>query len=243
MRTRRLYWEDPYLKEFKSKVVSVEQGGDRLLIVLEETAFYPESGGQACDRGLLRGRGFSAQVSYVREEGETIVHEAENWNGSLKVGDEVEGVLDWDRRYRLMKMHTAAHLLSAVVRKFKGNEVKVVSAHKDYDLSRIDFNVKISSEELPQMEREANRLISEGGEVRVFFMSRDEAREYVARYGEDLKMLPVDVDAVRVVEISGLHAVACGGTHVRNLKELGKIKLIKRQSKGKGVTRIIYTIE
>lgn len=241
MPTRKLYWEDAYLKEFSSKVVSVSKG-DRLSLILESTAFYPESGGQACDKGIIKGEGFYASVEYVREEGGEIIHEATKWEGSVEVGSVVKGMIDWDRRYRLMKMHTAAHLLSAIIRKVKGGGVKVVSAHKDYDTSRIDFNVKIAREELPTIEEEANKAISKGAEVKAFFLKRDEATKYVARYGEDVGLVPPEVEEVRVVEIVGLHAVACGGTHVRDLREIGGIRILKRQSKGKGITRLIYTL-
>jgi len=247
--TKKLYLEDCYLKEFEAHVVKTLRKDDRVAIVLDVTAFYPEGGGQPCDHGIIEGPNGKLSVDNVYEEGEEVYHEGQ-LEGEIKIGDRVKGIIDWDRRYRLMRMHTAAHLLARAVNVAMGTTVEHVSAAKTIERGRLDFRARITRSDLPKIEEVANKVVQEGRKVFIRFMSIDEARELLARYGESVDLylrkairegkLP---EKVRVVEIEGWHATLCGGTHVKNTKEIGRIKLLKRESKGAGITRITFTVE
>jgi len=239
--TRRLYLDDAYIKEFKAKIQFVQKANGQLKIILDQSAFYPIGGGQPSDTGVIRGAEAEASVKEVRVENGLIVHAVDQGKGDFREGDEVTGVLDWDRRYALMRNHTLAHLMAEVIRKVIGLPVEVVSSGLDVDKARLDMAYEGSlGPFVSEIEKMTDQVIKERRAVEIKMMLRDEAEMYVARFHESLKTLPPSVRVVRVVEVKDWHACACGGTHVRNTGEIGAAEVLRRMSKGKGVERVEF---
>jgi alanyl-tRNA synthetase len=243
--TRLLYYEDAYVKEFDARVIKIlkmEKGETG--IVLDETSFYPGGGGQPSDTGLIENDGVRARVFRLKRHGEIIIHFVDEVFGEIREGDNVRGVIDWNRRYRLMRIHTSAHLMSQAIRQALGKPVEIVSSGMNLEKARLDFTHKGSTRELfTQIESRANSVVKENRAVKIRLMPRKEAEEYVKKFHESLKTLPPQVSEVRIVEIEDWHACACGGTHVKSTSEIRRVELLSRSSKGKGVERIEFTVQ
>lgn len=240
--TRLLYYDDAYLKEFDAEIVRITKRDDRYGVVLNRTAFYPLGGGQPADKGVIGSEHGEIRVVDVRMEGGVVVHFADEIGGQLAEGDHVKGVIDWTRRFALMRTHTAAHLMSEAVRKVVGSPLAIVGSGIDVDKARLDLSYDRSlGPVLLEIEKVANRVVKENRPVEIKTMAREEAENYVAKFHESLKTLPSQVQKVRIVEIKDWHACACGGTHVKATGEIGVIKALRRMSKGKGVERIEFT--
>jgi len=236
-----LYLEDAYLREFEAKILKTVQLGEKRGLVLDSTAFYPMGGGQPADTGVITGRNGEATVVDVQKRKGVAVHLVDKIAGKLDEGEAVKGRIDWSRRYKLMRNHTTAHLISEAVRRVVGAPTPVVGSAIEVDKARLDLAYEKSIRPLFQeIERVANQVVEENRPVIVRLMPRDEAESYVAKFHESLKMLPPGVQQVRVVEIKDWHACACGGTHVKTTGEIGIVKLLRRSSKGRGVERIEF---
>ena len=187
--TRHLYLEDSYLKEFSSVVLKVNDGR----VVLKESAFYPGGGGQPCDIGVIINGGKHIVTNVSRGE-EGIVHAIE---GYVAQGEEVKGIIDWERRYILMKMHTAAHLLSAVIHSKTG--ALITGNQLGVEQSRIDFSLEeFDRDKIQEHCEEANRLIAEGRMVKIYFTDSLNVPTLLA------KGLPEGIEKIRVVEIENI---------------------------------------
>jgi misacylated tRNA(Ala) deacylase len=198
-------------------------------------------GGQPADTGIIEGHRGKAKVIHVQMVNGTVVHIAEEVKGEIRSGEKVKGIVDWGRRYALMKNHTTAHLMAEALRRATGNPLKIVGSAISVDKARLDLAYEKSlGSLLSKIEEAANSIVNENRSVEVKMMKRDEAEEYVKKFHESLETLPPQVEKVRIVEIKGLHACACGGTHVKNTGEIGTVKVLKRRSKGKGVERIEF---
>jgi misacylated tRNA(Ala) deacylase len=232
--TEAIYMVDSYLKEFDSVVEKT----DGTHITLERSAFYPSSGGQPNDLGkLIKGNEVYAVLN-VFKDGNEIVHEMEK--EGLKVGDKIHGVIDWERRHKLMRMHTAAHLLSAVIHKETG--ALITGNQLNVELSRIDFNLeKFEKNKFYEYCKEANALILEKLPVKSHFIENIEKDEKLPTLL--LKSLPENLERIRVVEIEGRDIQADGGTHVGNTEEIGEIELTKVENKGRNNRRIYYRLK
>jgi Ser-tRNA(Ala) deacylase AlaX len=238
--TRLLYYEDAYQKEFRAKVLAVQTMNGQCKVLLDKTAFYPTGGGQPSDRGVISGPRGEATVAEARFENGMVTHIAQ-LKGTINEGDQVTCVIDWNRRFALMRNHTLAHLMAEAVRKATGLNIRVVGSGLDVDKARLDLAHEGSLGSLfTEIQRIAKGVISENRPVEIKTMKRQEADEYVARYHESLKTLPMEVQNVRIVEIKNWHACACGGTHVKNVGEIGAAELLRRMSKGKGVERLEF---
>ncbi len=229
---KTLYLLDCYKKEFETTVKSVNEK----FVVLEETAFYPNSGGQPNDIGKIN----DYNVVYVGKFKSEISHEV-NKEG-LQPGDKVNCVIDWDRRYKLMRYHTAAHILANVINKNTG--ALITGNQLDLEKARIDFCVEdYDSEKLQEYVKEANEIVDKGLDVKLSIVSREEA---ISSMGDQFSMLakglPESVKEIRVVEIEGFAKEACGGTHVANTKEVGYLSFLKSQNKGKNNRRIYFKL-
>jgi len=237
-----LYYEDAYLKEFEARVLKTLKIDDRYGLILDRTAFYPMGGGQPADTGVIKGRNGEIRVADVQMVRGSVIHFASEIKGEIREGEEVMGVIDWDRRYALMRNHTAAHLMGEAVRRATGIPVKIVGSAIDADKARLDFAHEESLRPLfLEIEKIANDVVRENRLVEVKMMTREEAEKYVEKFHESLKTLPPQVQEVRIVEVKDWHACACGGTHLKNTGEVGAIKVLKRVSKGKGVERIEFS--
>ncbi len=239
--TERLYYQDQYLKEFTAMVASVEELPDgKVGAVLDRTAFYPEGGGQPADTGVLEGPSGKLKVVWAENRGGDVLHIGEV-EGSFSPGDEVRGVLDWERRFAIMRTHTAAHVLMHAVDRLFGRTA-LAGSGLSVGSGRLDFAAKITRDQLPAIEEEANRIVQMDAEVRANVLPRDKAEELLARYGAGLGPAQEGMEEIRIVEIVGVGADPCGGTHVARTGEIGGIKILKRKSKGKGVVRLEYAV-
>ncbi len=235
---KALYLEEPYMKEFEAEIVSVT-GRE---IVLDKTAFYPTGGGQPCDTGSIFSGEDVFRVVSARKEGGSIIHELEKEDveGKLIVGQKVIGKIDWARRYRLMRMHTAAHLLAAL---FHDRDGALITGNQlNLEKSRIDFSLEsFDRERIDGRISEANELIMKNLPVRFYWLDMEEALKT-----PDLFKLAAgfkhEIDRIRIVEIEGVDRQADGGTHVSSLHEIGKIEFLKAENKGKSNRRIYFTV-
>ncbi len=231
---KSLYFSDSYLKEFDSTVVAMEGTN----VILDQTAFYATGGGQPNDTGKLICNGKDYAVTDVKKSDQGTVHVIAE--PGLKIGDRVHGVIDWERRYRFMRMHTAAHVLSATVNKFTG--ALVTGKQLDLQQSKIDFSLEqFDKDKIQQYGEEASKTCASGAQVKTYFLPREDALKIpgMVRLAE---RMPPNVPELRVVEIIGIDTQACGGTHVNDIKEIGTIKVLKAENKGKTNRRMYYTL-
>ena len=211
--TRKLYYEDAYLKEAKAKVLEIRENA----LLLDQTIFYPTGGGQPHDRGTISG--VEVLDVYKDDAGNVwhVVAEPEKF----KVGDEVELKIDWDYRYKLMRIHTAMHLLEHVLNEVLPGEWQLYGSGMSVEKGRYDIlypeNVNQYKEKMIEL---FNRLVDEGGEVKIWWE------------GEK-----------RLTQIRDFEVIPCGGTHVKDIREIGHLKKLKRSSLGKGKQRLEIWLE
>jgi len=228
--TELLYLHDSYLKEFDATVVDVN--GET--VTLDRTAFYPGGGGQPPDAGLLRWAGGEARVLEAKKDGASVRHDLEG--PAPSEGQLVHGILDWDRRFAIMRHHSALHVLVGAVYRLFGALVTGGAIYPDR--ARMDFSLEdLSKDRVGAIETEANRVIGENRPILVRFVSREEfERSDLTRLARNL--LPPEIQEVRVIEIEGFDAQADGGTHVANTSEIGKLTVTKTENKGKTNRRL-----
>jgi misacylated tRNA(Ala) deacylase len=229
-----MYLDDSYLWSFSATVVQALENR----AILDKTAFYPQSGGQPADTGILENGSEIFHVVGAEREENGIVHILDR--PGLKPGDKVSGKIDGDRRYRFMRSHTACHILSAVI--FQETGAKITGNQIEQSRSRVDFSLE-SFDKARMMEyvEKANQIVAERRPVSTRIVSRQEALAI-----PDLVRLATTVpdrDMIRVVEIDGVDRQACGGTHVKNTGEVGRIKMIKAENKGKANRRVYFSLE
>ncbi len=228
MSTDLSYLRDAYLSEFEATVVDVRDGA----IALDRTAFYPTGGGQPHDTGTLAG----LAVTDVRKEDEVVWHSVTG--GELPaIGSSVRGELDWDRRHRLMRTHTALHVLCGVIWNewrvpVTGGNMEPLSARMDFEFDPLPDGFGARVEDLVNAELAADRVIE------VSFLPRSTAVMDEDLIRTKVSMIPSTVTEIRVVDIVGLDKQADGGTHVRSTGEVGRIRVIKLENKGKGNKRV-----
>ncbi|NIO38220.1 hypothetical protein GTO27_11050 [Candidatus Bathyarchaeota archaeon] len=242
--TKLLYYDDAYLREFGAEVLDVT-GDDKLAgVILDKTTFYPTGGGQPSDRGNIEGGNGKISVVDTQWNRGRVLHIADSADGKIKRSEMVKGVIDWNRRYALMKNHTAAHVMAEAVRQVLDSPVEIVGSGLDVDKVRLDLALESSLRpKFQRIEDAANGIIKEDRPLKIEIMKREDAERYVEKFHESLKTLPPNVLQVRIVEVKDLHACACGGTHVKATGELGAIKILGRSSKGKGVERLEFRAE
>lgn len=237
--TEQLYYPDnEYQKEFDSEVSKIKEVDG--YVVLEETLFYPEGGGQPADKGKISWDGSEAEVIDVQKENGEIRHYIE---GELpEEGEEVHGRIDWERRYKHMRMHTAQHILSWIVLNMYDASTAGNQIHEDY--SRIDFEPADFDEgDVEKIENGVNSLIEKELEVEKDEVPREELEEKVQEGRTNLDIIPDSIDPLRAVILGGEDICPCGGTHVDNLNQIGKIKITDRKSKGSDVERLEFELK
>jgi misacylated tRNA(Ala) deacylase len=231
--TDLLYLRDAELRSFDATVLeAVDQG-----VVLDRTAFYVTGGGQPHDTGALRWEGGEARVVDVRKDRESgaVVHVLE---GDLPTaGSSISGEVDWDRRHALMRTHTALHVLCGVIWNEYG--VAVTGGNMEPLAARMDFEFDPLPEGFKEtIERQVNEELARDRQVEVAFLPRDTAVQDEDLIRTKVNMIPESVPEIRVVDIVGLDKQADGGTHVRSTAEVGRVRVVKTESKGKGNKRI-----
>ncbi len=235
--TEKLFLDDSYLKEFEAVVTFV----DGNYVKLDKTCFYPKSGGQACDLGILTkikdNKTFN--VIFVAKVNDDVSHEVDGLG--LEVGDKVVGKLNWERRYKLMRLHTAAHVLDAV---FHEDESVLITGNElNPEKSRIDFNLKeFSREKVQNYIDKANEIINRNLEVKNYSLEKEEALK-IPGIIKLANATPPDLPILRITEISGVDIQADGGTHVKFLKEIGKLILLDIENKGKERKRVYFDVQ
>ena len=233
--TEELYSTDAYLREFEASVVSVDP--ERRLVALRRTAFYPGGGGQPPDTGELVWADGRATVTKTGREGGLIWHELAEGAGLPDPAAEVHGLVDWERRYALMRTHTALHVLCGVIWADFG--IPVTGGNMAPGEGRLDFPLETASVELgAQVEWRINEEIRRARDVLVDFVERSEADRDPALVRTQANLIPAQVDPLRVIDIVGLDKQADGGTHVASTSEVGAVKVTKTESKGKANKRI-----
>ncbi|ETW94188.1 MAG: Threonyl/alanyl tRNA synthetase SAD [Candidatus Entotheonella factor] len=225
---------DSYIRDFTAQVLVVQ--ADQNLVVLDRTAFYPGGGGQPYDAGTLVVDEQTLTVSKVKRQGNDIVHqievEGEDALQLPQVGAEVTGYVDWERRYRLMRTHTALHILCGVVWRDYG--AQVTGGNMEPLKGRMDFEFEALRQELVQeIEAKVNAEVESGRQVVVRNLPRAEAFEIPDLIRTKINLLPEGIEEVRTVEIVGLDLQADGGTHVANTREVGHIRIADYKSKGR----------
>jgi alanyl-tRNA synthetase len=224
MKTERLYYTDCYLREFEARVLKSEPGPKGFRIVLDRTAFYPESGGQPMDFGTLGG----ITVTALAEEDDAIVHELER----QPEGEVVQGKIDWTRRFDHMQQHTGQHVLSAAFE--RTGHYKTVSFHLGADASSIDLDSdRLGRRQIEEGEDLANQIVFENRGVTIFFRPVAEANQL------DLRKPTAREGDVRLVEIANFDLSACGGTHVNRTGAIGLIA-VRKVERMKGLTRVEF---
>lgn len=230
-----LYLDDSYLKSWTTKVLSVKDGK---YVILDKSAFYPNSGGQPWDEGYISKNDEKFRVVYVGKFSGKISHEVDKIG--LNEGDDVSCELDWERRYTLMRHHTAAHLLSAII--YRNYQARITGNQLGVNRSRMDFSMKdYSIEKLRASVDEVNGIIEKDLPVSAYYISRTEALQK-AELTHLAKGLPEDVNEIRIVKIGNVDEQADAGTHVKHLKEIGQIELLKTDNKGKNNRRMYFVL-
>lgn len=238
--TTLLYQTDSYLQTFTAIVTAVDM--DNHGVILDQTAFYPGGGGQLPDKGTLTFDGTSHPVQRARKIGGALVHQLEAGSPLPAVGTTVEGQLDWDLRYQLMRTHTAMHILCGVI--FRDYGASVTGGNMDPLAGRMDFEFETMRAELVgDIQAAINVEVDKARPVSWRSLPREEAFQIPDLIRTKINLLPAGIPEVRVVEIEGLDLQADGGTHVRNTSEVGHIRVTDYKSKGKINKRIYIALD
>ncbi len=232
-----LYMDDSYLREFKAAVEEINTN----IAVLSNTAFYPSGGGVPCDLGWIFKGEKKFDVIGVTKPGGKISHHLANPDHDLSVGDSIVGLVDWPRRYLLMRHHTSAHLLAAIMYNELG--VLITGNQLNTDKSRMDFSMDNFDRTLiEKVFKKANEEIQKDRPVKIYFLSRGEA-DKIPGIVKLANAMPPDLQELRIVEIENIDIQADGGCHVRSLKEIGQIEFVRAENKGKSNRRIYYAVK
>lgn len=236
--TYHVYRDDSYKKTLTSKIVKITSEG----VILDQTIFHPESGGVATDTGVMRccGRVYRVLKAIHVRDSDEVIHVLDSYEG-LYEGAVVESEIDWDRRYRLMRLHTAAHILSAVMYRdygalITGGQVEPDYARDDFSLERFDRSV------FEEAIAKVNEITSRDIEVKIYYMDREEALK-IPGITKLAEKTPPSYRVLRIVEIPGVDIQADGGPHVKNVREIGEVVLLKVENRGKNKRRVYYTVK
>ncbi len=231
-----IYLDDSYLKECDAKVVSVK---DNKFVVLDQTVFFPNGGGQPNDTGKIIQGNNVFNVVFVGKFGGKVSHEVDK--EGLREGDSVHCVIDWENRYKLMRMHTASHIISAIFHKesnglITGNQLGITESRMDFSLENFD------REKMQEFVDKTNEQIQRDLPISIRYLPRAEVEKNpsLARLA---KGLPEGIAVLRILKIGDVDEQADGGTHVKSTKEIGKVVLLRMENKGKGRKRVYFGLE
>ncbi|MFL2627611.1 MAG: alanyl-tRNA editing protein [Dehalococcoidia bacterium] len=233
---KQLYHIDSYLKEFEATIENIISEG----VVLDQTAFYPGGGGQPCDFGFLNSNGIDYKVDKVQYFEGTIIHKVVS--DGLNIGDKILARIDWDRRYKLMRTHTALHILCGVVWRDFG--ALVTGGNMEPLKARMDFELESMSTDFAEIvEKKINEEVFNDHKIEINMLPRDEALKIPDLIRTKIDLLPKQISELRIVDITSLDLQADGGTHVISTKEVGHISVVGHESKGKINKRLRIQIE
>ncbi|MFH2104189.1 MAG: alanyl-tRNA editing protein [Chloroflexota bacterium] len=234
--TELLCHQDSYLQAFEGTVARLD--GDTGGVILDRTAFYPGGGGQPWDTGTLVIDGNEYAVTRVKKLGSDVLHFLDGENIRITPGARAQGKVDWERRYALMRTHTALHILCGVVFRdygalVTGGEMEPLKGRMDFEFERLQKDL------VEEIEAAANREVHAARDIRTSILPREEAFQIPDLIRTKINLLPEGISEVRTVEIIGLDLQADGGTHVRNTAEVGQVRVIDYKSKG-AINKRIY---
>jgi len=238
--TELLFQTDSYMREFEATIIAVdeENGG----VILDKTAFYTGGGGQPSDSGMITVGNEIFQVEGIKRIDGQYVHILERKEDLPKDGEKIKGVIDWDKRYQLMRTHTAMHILCGVI--FRDYGASVTGGNMEPLKGRMDFEFETMRQELvAEIEKGINKEVEASREIKIKILPREEAFQIPDLIRTKINLLPESIKKVRVVEIEGLDIQADGGTHVSNTSEVGTLKVVDYKSKGKINKRIYLQVE
>ena len=234
--TKLLYQTESYIKQFDALVSAIDL--ENRAVLLDQSAFYPGGGGQPYDIGTLKMDGALWQVERARKSAEGLWHYLAGDSPLPAVGTVLTGEIDWDRRYQLMRTHTAMHILCGVV--FRDFGAQVTGGDMEPLKGRMDFEFENMTKELVAVIEEAvNREVAAAREVKVKILPREEAFQIPDLIRTKINLLPEGIAEIRTIELVGLDLQADGGTHVRNTIEVGEMRIVDYKSKGK-INKRIY---
>ena len=223
-----LFIENTYLKEFDAKIVNINTNQ----IILDQTAFYARSGGQPGDVGRLTINENNINIiDTIKDQENNIIHIAEN-NIELEIGEKIQGIINWNKRYKHMRMHTALHLLCSVI------PLDVTGGQIGYDKSRLDFNAQDYKIEKEEIEYNINSLVKKDHEISYQWITNDELEQQPELVRTMSVQPPKIKGKIRLVKIGNVDLQPCGGTHVKSTNEIGEIKIGKIENKGKMNRRV-----
>lgn len=234
--TRKIYLADPYAKRYDSRILkALKEKGSYYYVVPDSSIFHPLGGGQPSDQGWIRGEEFEAEVKKVLENDDVIIIYCKLIGGSLE--EVVEQELDWEKRYLVMRLHTAGHVIDRAIADLLGG-AETLGAFHGPPRAYVDYKAHVTEDLLPEIERAANELLGER-EVIVREVASEDLENAI--YGApNLGRLP-KAERYRIVEIEGVNAMPCTGTHVRNTAEVGRISITGIE-RIEGGTRIYYGV-
>lgn len=238
--TEKLYLTDSYLRECDAQVMKAGKIDGKNFVVLDRTVFYPQGGGQPSDTGkMISQTGEEYKLLFAKNIGAEVSHELDR--EGLKTGDKVKCMVDWERRYKHMRMHTSAHIMAAVVNREYG--ALITGNQLGEQQTRMDFDAPaFTREKIPEVERKANEVISRGLPISIVFEEREKAlaRPELFRLKD---VLPKEIPVLRILSIGDFDVQADGGTHVKNTSEIGKVKIVDMKNKGAENRRIYWELE
>jgi misacylated tRNA(Ala) deacylase len=233
--TELLFQHDAYIKSFEAVVTDVGEDA----VTLDSTAFFPSGGGQPSDQGTLFSADHTWPVLKVRKVGGEVWHQLEG--GLPSIGSRVTGEIDWERRYQLMRTHTAMHILCGVI--WRDYSASVTGGQMQPLRGRMDFEFETMRKELVQeIEEKINVEVNASRAVKIDFLPREEAFKIPDLIRTKINLLPPSIKIVRVVEIEGLDLQADGGTHVASTEEVGEIRIVDYKSKGAINKRLVVEL-
>ena len=225
-----------YIKDFFANVIKNKDD----YIILDKTAFYPIGGGQPSDTGFIEWDNKKSEVLQVIRKGDAIKHIIKGEKPSVEI--QVYATIDWDTRYKHMKMHTAQHIISGII--FDDYSARTVGNQIHADYSRVDFHpVKFSDKDLGDIVKKFNEIVLMNLPVKIYEEERASLEKRLDSQRSNLDLLPKFISKLRIVEIQDFDICPCAGTHVKNTSEIPRVKEIRRETKGKDTDRIIYSLD
>ena len=232
-RTMKMYEENPYLNEFESKITNIDHENN--CIELEKTAFYGQSGGQPGDTGILEINNKKIEVKNTLKNKNTILHQLEETE-NINIGNFIKGKIDWVKRYKFMRMHTALHILCSVV------PMGVTGGQIGFEKSRLDFNADATSINKEDIQKKLNEITKINHQVKYEWITYEELEKKPELVRTMSVKPPRVTDKIRLVKIGNIDLQPCGGTHVNETNEIGSIIIGKIENKGKMNRRINISI-
>ncbi|TFG02441.1 MAG: hypothetical protein EU542_05005 [Promethearchaeota archaeon] len=213
--TELLYWKDPYLSTFQAKIIEIEKNN----IILDKTAFYPQSGNQISDRGFIEKGKKRYEIKNVSKEGEKVYHQINlKFIKEFNIGDKITGHIDWNYRYGIMRAHSSQHLLSAIIK----NKFDIDTQHANilFEEVMLQISLALSDSQLKEALRELNRISTIENHR---FKTHITSKSGLSNYSDDLRGFVPDEEKIRLVEVPDYDLICCGGTHVKNSTEIGPV--------------------